>query len=262
MWPCVLAVAGSDSGAGAGIQADMKTCSALQVYAATAITAVTAQNTLSVKSVVPISAAMVRDQISMILDDFPVRAIKVGMLCNADIVGAVAEVLASHRQLPVVLDPVIVSSTGKALLDQQGLDRLIHELIPKVTLLTPNIQEAAVLLGWTEQQVLAESSLAIKSLQLLGAQSILLKGGHREGPECQDLLWSNGNLLPYSAPRINTHNNHGTGCTLSSAIAAYMAKGYSLNESVAKGKGYITSALKAADSLGYGMGAGPLQHFF
>ncbi len=261
-WPCVLSVAGSDSGAGAGVQADLKTCAALGVYAATAITAVTAQNTRGVRAVMPVSAAVVRQQMLAVLEDFPVRVIKLGMLCQRSIVVAVVAVLRAYRQIPVVLDPVLVSSTGKPLLDDGGVAVLLSELLPEVTLVTPNIQEAALLSGYSERQVLNQPEAVLEIIRARGAGAVLLKGGHRPGDVCEDLLLVADEILAFPARRIDTLNSHGTGCTLASAIAAGLAKGLPLADAVAVAKEYMSAALASADQLGYGAGAGPLQHFF
>ena len=261
-WPCVLSVAGSDSGAGAGIQADSKTCSALGAYAVTAITAITAQNSYQVSQVQPLSAQLVEAQMMAVLTDFPVAAIKLGMLCDADIVSAVVDVLKRYPQVPVVLDPVIVSTSGSELLSNAAISLMLSELMPRVCVITPNIQEAACLLNCSTEQVLMAPEQALQGLKRGGDQAVLLKGGHRQGSQCEDLLLCDSGLEAFSAERVQTRNSHGTGCTLSTAIAVHLAKGCCLSESVGRAKQYITGALKAADQLGYGHGAGPLQHFF
>ncbi len=261
-WPCMLSVAGSDSGAGAGIQADLKTGAALGVYVATAITAVTAQNTCRVSGVMPVSADMLHSQMLAVLEDFPIQAIKLGMLCRSELVAVVIELLGRYPHIPVVLDPVLVSSTGKPLLDKEGVRLLISELLPRVTLVTPNIREAAVITTLTEQQVIKQPADALKLIRNTGVDSVLLKGGHLPGDICEDLLLTDGQQYAFTEKRVDTKNTHGTGCTLSSAIAAGLASGMSCTDAVAKARGYITGALRSADQLGYGSGAGPLQHFF
>ncbi len=260
-WPCVLTVAGSDSGGGAGIQADLKTFAALSAYGLSAITAITAQNTQQVRAVFPVPAEIVGQQMSVVLEDFPVRAIKLGMLCNAEIVAEVGRQLENYPNLPVVLDPVLASSSGQQLLSTEGLQLMIEKLLPKVSLLTPNVDEVALLLGVSTETVLDNPEQCAQKILQLGCSAVLLKGGHRPGEQCEDLLLDGFESYSFSAPRVNTKNTHGTGCTLSAAIAASLAKGCSCSQAVGEAKKYLQSSLLAAKNLKFGTGYGPLQHF-
>ncbi len=258
---CVLAVAGSDSCAGAGVQADLKACAALGVYAATAITAITAQNSLGVEEVELVSSAMVGQQMRSVLSDLPVAVVKIGMLAAAEIVEAVATVLDAYPTLQVVLDPVMMSSSGRSLLDQAGRQVMLERLLPKTTVFTPNVLEAAALLGCSLDRVKREPEWAVRQLAGLGAVAVLLKGGHCHGESSEDLLWFDGKLRVYTAPRLSVRNSHGTGCTLASAIAAGLSKGKSVSESVAVAKRYLTESLATADRFDRGAGSGSLNHF-
>ncbi len=259
--PCVLAVSGSDSSAGAGLQADIKACAALGVYAATAITAITAQNSLGVAHVESVSPLMVQHQMLAVLQDLPVAVIKIGMLGQVSVVDSVCDVLERYSDLPVVLDPVLISSSGRELLDVPGKARMIERLFPRVTLLTPNVAEAACLAGVSQEEVDSEPEQVIRAVAKLGVGAVLLKGGHRSGEDCVDLLWLDGRLHRYSTPRLEVQNNHGTGCTLASAIAANLAKGMVLPDAISAAKGYLTRALAAADRFALGRGHGALNHF-
>ncbi|MFT5549267.1 MAG: hydroxymethylpyrimidine/phosphomethylpyrimidine kinase [Candidatus Azotimanducaceae bacterium] len=256
-----LTIAGSDSGGGAGIQADLKTFSALGVYGASVITAVTAQNTQAVTAVHDIPVDIVTKQIQAVLDDINVAAIKVGMLSSSEIILAVSEQL-SQSNIPVVLDPVMVSKSGDALLQQSAIESLKTKLLPIAFLLTPNLPEAATLLQCgvanNETAMQAQGEALIK----LGAKAVLMKGGHAKGDECVDLLIvRDGPITRFQSARINTKNTHGTGCTLSSAIAAHLAKGISLVESVHLSHNYLKQAIVSADQLQIGKGYGPVHHF-
>lgn len=255
-----LTIAGSDSSAGAGIQADLKTFSALGVYGCSVITAITAQNTQGVQAVEPISAPLVEQQLQAIFSDINIHAIKIGMLSNQ----AIMQVVVKHcvvQSIPVVLDPVMVSSSGTVLLDESALHTLKKELIPEVNLLTPNLLEAAAL---TNRKLASNTETMLdtaKALLDLGAHKVLLKGGHLEG-DCQDLFYDGSQLEWFNAPRIAARNTHGTGCTLSSAITASVAKGLPFVEAIAVAKHYITQAIKHADELVVGQGKGSLHHFY
>lgn len=263
-YPVVLSIAGSDSSGGAGIQADIKTCVALGVYGATAITAITAQNTMGVHSQLAITPQMVYDQIVAVVDDLSPSVIKIGMLSNCDIVEAVAEAL-SRCQAPIILDPVIVSSTGHRLLSLEAQEVIKQRLMPLSMLLTPNIPEMATLtnspLDTYEQRVQAANTLFG-----YGVQAILLKGGHDEGDTKSDILFtkpqSEIETTIFTAETISTHNTHGTGCTLSSAIAAFMARGCSMHEAITEAKRYITEAIKSGADVTVGHGIGPVNHGF
>ena len=260
MTAIALTIAGSDSGGGAGIQADLKTFSALGVYGASVITALTAQNTRTVARVQPAGPAMIAAQIATVFDDLDIRAVKLGMLGDGPAIRAVAEGLA-ERDLPVVLDPVMVAKSGDALLADDAIDGLRALLLPRATLLTPNLPEAARLTG--TPPALSRDQMRTQALALMqmGAQAVLLKGGHGQGPQCHDLLLTRHGATWLSAPRHATRNTHGTGCTLSAAIAAELAKGRSLQEAVAAAHRYLQGAIAAADSLTVGQGHGPVHHF-
>ena len=265
MTAIAVTIAGSDSGGGAGIQADLKTFSALGVYGASVITALTAQNTLGVQGVCDTPPGFVTAQIDSVFSDLPVNAVKIGMLSHADTIRAVADGLRRHApqhgMRPVVLDPVMVATSGDRLINEDAVATLRQELLPLATLLTPNMPEAAALLGEAVATSDAELELQGARLLALGPRAVLVKGGHGTGPESTDVLVSARGVQRFRAPRIHTRNTHGTGCTLSSAIAALMAKGAKLEEAVAGGKAYLTEALAAADQLQIGGGHGPVHHF-
>lgn len=260
MIPIALTIAGSDSGGGAGIQADLKTFSALGTYGASVITALTAQNTRAVTMVEPASPAMIAAQITAVFDDLAVRAVKLGMLGGPEAIATVAQGLAG-RAVPVVLDPVMVAKSGDRLLPQDALDALRGHLLPVATLLTPNLPEAADLLG--EDAARNEDAMIRQgqALRAMGAQAVLMKGGHASGAECVDLLITDAGVLRLTAPRIDTRNTHGTGCTLSAAVAARLAQGMALPEAVTRAHTYLQGAIKAADGLAVGSGHGPVHHF-
>lgn len=255
-----LSIAGSDSGGGAGIQADLKAFSALGVYGATAITAITAQNTRAVESVEPVSPAMIRAQIAAVFDDLAIGAVKVGMLGGPDAIAAVAAEL-DGRAAPVVLDPVMVAKSGDTLLPDAAIDALRRLMLPHATLLTPNLPEAARLLGCSEADDAAEMRRQGRALIGMGAGAVLMKDGHGAGEECRDLLVLPGGEEQLTAPRRETRNTHGTGCTLSAAIAALLARGRDLPGAVRGAHRYLQGAIAAADELAIGHGHGPVHHF-
>ncbi|MBO0752729.1 MAG: bifunctional hydroxymethylpyrimidine kinase/phosphomethylpyrimidine kinase [Bradyrhizobiaceae bacterium] len=259
--PIAVTIAGSDSGGGAGIQADLKTFSALGVYGASVITALTAQNTRSVTAVHPVPADFVAAQMDAVFSDLNVGAVKIGMLGDAGVIAAVAAALKRHRQTNVVLDPVMVATSGRRLLAADAVDALRRELMPCARVVTPNLPEAAALLDLEEAAdepaMLRQASLLIA----LGAGAVLIKGGHAGGPESTDLLATATASMRITAPRVATRNTHGTGCTLSAAIAAGLARGRELPDAVREAKEYTTGAIAAADRLSVGGGAGPLHHF-
>ena len=259
MTAIALTIAGSDSGGGAGIQADIKTFSALGVYGASVLTAVTAQNTRAVTAVAGLSPAMVRAQIEAVFDDLAVAAVKVGMLGDPAVIRAVADGLRG-RDLPVVLDPVMVAKSGDRLLTAEAIATLKDELLPLATVLTPNLPEAADLLSLTPAANLAARQAQGAALLALGPEWVLMKGGHDEGATCTDLLMGPQERT-LSAPRIDTRNTHGTGCTLSAAIAAGLAQGLAVPEAVARAHAYLHAAIAAADRLAVGAGHGPVHHF-
>jgi len=261
-YPRVLSIAGSDSGGGAGIQADLKTFSALGCFGMTAITALTAQNTCGVRSIHPIPPAMLRDQIDAVVEDIGVDAVKVGMLHSPEIVHTVALAIDRHALVHVVFDPVMVATSGAVLIDNTAVDVLVRELFPRVAVITPNLDEAALLVG---RALTSEHDMETAAADMLkmGAHAVLLKGGHLAGDTVSDLyLDARGARLWMRAPRIPSANTHGTGCTLSSAIAAYLAVGESLIESVQSARTYIRGALQNGSQVRTGQGSGPLNHGF
>ena len=257
--PIALTIAGSDSGGGAGIQADLKTFSALGVYGASVITAVTAQNTRAVTDVAPVPVPTVTAQIDAVLADLSVGAIKIGMLGGAETIAAVAGRLPGD--LPVVVDPVMVAKSGDALLDPDAVGALGAELLPRATLLTPNLPEAARLLGAAEARDAEEMAAQGRALLALGPGAVLMKGGHGTGPVCTDLLVTAEGTVWLEAARLATRNTHGTGCSLSSAVAAGLARGQELEAAVRAGHRWLQGALRAADRLAVGQGRGPVHHF-
>jgi hydroxymethylpyrimidine/phosphomethylpyrimidine kinase len=258
--PRALTIAGSDSGGGAGIQADLKTFSALGVYGMTAITAVTVQNTLGVSSFEALSPATVRDQITAVADDIGVDAAKTGMLASAEIVEAVADAIESTRVPNLVVDPVFVSKHGHALLASDAVDALRRRIIPRATLVTPNIPEASGLAG-VEVVDRDDMRKAAEAILALGAHAALIKGGHLDDVDAADLLVTvDGDERWLAEPRIDTPNTHGTGCTLSAAIAAHLARGDDLGTAVERGKAFVTGAIAA--SLAIGGGIGPVDQLW
>ncbi|RZU51982.1 hydroxymethylpyrimidine/phosphomethylpyrimidine kinase [Krasilnikovia cinnamomea] len=252
----VLTIAGSDSGAGAGIQADLKTFAALGTYGTSVVTAVTAQNTRAVLDVHAVPAAMVDGQLDAVLDDFEVAATKVGMLGTEEAAEAVARRARAGRLPNLVLDPVLTASTGRRL----GLVAAVDRLLPYVNVLTPNRAEAAALLG---RAALGPDEVAGAAAQLAaaGPGAVVVTGGDAEGGEVADLLWTNGGARTFAGPRVETTNQHGTGCTFSAAVAARLALGDEVGEAVGFAKGYVTRALAGGRDWTVGEGAGPLDHF-
>jgi hydroxymethylpyrimidine/phosphomethylpyrimidine kinase len=261
MTAIALTIAGSDSGGGAGIQADLKAFSALGVYGASVITAITAQNTCTVTAVQEVDTDVIAAQIEAVLGDLSVHAIKIGMLSSAQIISTVATHLKDFTG-PIVLDPVMVAKSGDLLLHNEAISTLISDLLPMATVLTPNLPEAAQLLGTKEATTSDQMIAQGKALLKLGPQSILLKGGHASGATCRDFLIKPTSVTELSAPRIATKNTHGTGCTLSSSIAAHLAKGNDLGTSVQAAHTYLQGAIIAADKLTIGAGHGPVHHFY
>ncbi|MCW5238506.1 bifunctional hydroxymethylpyrimidine kinase/phosphomethylpyrimidine kinase [Verminephrobacter eiseniae] len=256
----VLSIAGSDSGGGAGIQADLKTFSALGCYGMTAITAITAQNTCAVTGIHGIPPEMLKAQIDAVVQDIGVDAVKIGMLHSPAVVRVVADAIRSHRLPQVVLDPVMVTSSGDRLMAQETVGVLVQELFPLAVLITPNLDEAGWLLGRSIDGVPALEQAA-QDLLRLGARAVLLKGGHLPGAQVVDVLAVQGApLLCMQSPRIATHNGHGTGCTLSSAIAAHLALGRPLPQAVEQARSYILQAMAAGAQVTTGHGHGPLNH--
>jgi hydroxymethylpyrimidine/phosphomethylpyrimidine kinase len=265
MTPIAVTIAGSDSSGGAGIQADLKTFAALGVYGASAITALTAQNTKGVRAIYDVPADFIAAQIDAIFSDLAVGAVKIGMLSQVAAIQAVAEGLARHRARNIVLDPVMVATSGDRLLANDAIEVLRRELIPRALIVTPNLAEAAALTGANLARNEREMETQAREILALGPRAVLIKGGHAtnfgDGTDSVDLLIGQGEVVRLIAPRIATKNTHGTGCTLSSAIAAGLAKGRDLITAVQEAKAYVTAAIAAADQLTVGHGHGPLHHF-
>lgn len=259
--PIAVTIAGSDSGGGAGIQADLKTFSALGVYGASVITALTAQNTLGVTGIHDVPPEFVAAQMDAVFSDLAVDAVKIGMLSRPEVIETVASGLDRHRLSAVVLDPVMVAASGDRLLVPEAVDSLRRLLLPRALLITPNLPEAAALLDASPAHNVAEARAQATRLLAFGPKAVLVKGGHGEGPESVDVLLDAEGFVELRAPRVATRNTHGTGCTLSSAIAAGLAKGLSLREAVEAAKAYLTRAIGRADDLAIGRGHGPVHHF-
>ena len=261
MTAVALTIAGSDSSGGAGIQADLKTFAALGVYGASALAALTAQNTQGVTAIHDVPPDFITAQIDAVFADLDVGAVKIGMLSRAEAVEAVAVALERHRAHNIVLDPVMVATSGAALIASSAVAALKTRLIPRADVITPNLPEAAALLGASPARDEAEMEQQARALCDQGASAVLIKGGHGAGRESVDLLVSASGVVRFAAPRVLTRNTHGSGCTLSAAIAAGLAKGLTLEQSVREAKAYITAAIAGADSLNVGHGHGPLHHF-
>ncbi len=256
-----LTIAGSDSGGGAGIQADIKSFSANGVYAASIITALTAQNTLGVQAILDVPPEFICQQLDSVFGDLAIHAVKIGMLSQTKTIEVVAERLRQYQPGNIVLDPVMVATSGDSLLDPGAIEALSKRLIPLACVITPNLAEAAALLGaevaTTEPEMIAQAQALLR----LGAKAVLLKGGHGEGAESVDFLVIGSRILRLAAPRHATRNTHGTGCTLSAALAANLAKGEGLEDAAHAAKAYVTKAIAAADRLAIGHGNGPTHHF-
>lgn len=259
--PIAVTIAGSDSGGGAGIQADLKAFSANGVYGASIITALTAQNTRGVDAIHDVPPAFIAAQIDSVFSDLRVDAVKIGMLSQAAVIETVAAGLSRHGARRIVLDPVMVATSGDRLLADSAVEALRRVLIPRAALITPNLPEAAALLDTAIARTEADMAHQGRALLGLGAAAVLIKGGHGEGPEATDLLMSPEGTIRLATPRVPTRNTHGTGCTLSSAIAAGLAKGETLESAVRTAKAYVSAAIAAADRLGVGHGHGPTHHF-
>ena len=261
MTAIAVTVAGSDSSGGAGIQADLKTFAALGVYGASVITALTAQNTQGVRAIHDVPADFVAAQIDAVFSDLEVSTLKIGMLSQAAIIETVAKGLGRHRAQNIVLDPVMVATSGDRLLAADAVEALRQVLIPRALVVTPNLPEAAALTGASVARNEQEMEIQARELLALGARNVLIKGGHGSGDESVDLLVGEGDVLRLSARRVDTKHTHGTGCTLSSAIAAGLAKGLDLKAAAREAKAYVTAAIAGADTLHVGHGHGPLHHF-
>ena len=259
----VLTIAGSDSGGGAGIQADLKTISANRCYGMSVITALTAQNTLGVTAIHAVPVDFVAAQMDAVLSDIGADAVKIGMLFSPELIRTVADGLRRYGAKNIVLDPVMVAQSGDKLLQDEAVAAIKEHLIPLADLITPNLPEASVLL---DREILTEEDLAAAAVDLaaLGAGNVLIKGGHLESENSDDCLYlgAEGRLVTLAGERVVTRNNHGTGCTLSSAIAAYLARGEDMETAVRLGKDYITGAIQAGAAYEIGRGNGPVHHFF
>jgi hydroxymethylpyrimidine/phosphomethylpyrimidine kinase len=260
--PVAVTIAGSDSGGGAGIQADLKTFSALGVYGASVLTALTAQNTLGVQAIHDVPVTFIREQMNSVFTDLKVTAVKIGMLSQARIIETVAGGLDQAGLEAIVLDPVMVATSGDRLLSVDAVEALRDILMPRALVVTPNLHEAAVLTGLPVAQ--SEDAMRRQGEMLLerGARAVLVKGGHGDGRESVDVLVEPEGVTRYAGPRVETRNTHGTGCTLSAAIAAGLATGLTLRPAVKQAKDYLGGALAAAERLSVGAGAGPVHHFY
>lgn len=255
----ILTIAGSDCSGGAGIQADIKTISALGAYAASVITAITAQNTTGVQGVLPVTPEMVTAQIDAVMTDLRVDAVKIGMVNDPAIVRAIADGLRRHQPRIVVYDPVMVSTSGCRLMEEETVDIIKEELFPLSTLITPNLHEVSLLVDRPVKET-SEMEKAAEELALKHHTNVLVKGGHLEGGEMCDVLFADGHLSRFSDAKIETGNLHGTGCTLSSAIATFLGKGETLESAVQSAKTYLTEAIRQGADMEIGHGHGPVWH--
>jgi hydroxymethylpyrimidine/phosphomethylpyrimidine kinase len=261
-YPVVLSIAGSDSGGGAGIQADLKTMSALGCYGTTAITAVTAQNTLGVSGIHSISVEFVKAQIKAVMDDLKPSAIKIGMVQSAELAIGIASVLREYPGISVVFDPVMVATSGDRLIANDTEETFKQQLFPLAEIVTPNLAEAAIF-AKMEIHTIDDMKKAAVQIMQYGCNAVLIKGGHLKGPYLYDVyLDKNGDERIFRSTAINTVNTHGTGCSLSSAIASYIALGNDLNTSISKSKIYVQNAIEHGKDVKTGEGHGPLNHFF
>jgi hydroxymethylpyrimidine/phosphomethylpyrimidine kinase len=256
-----LTIAGSDSGGGAGIQADLKTFAACGCYGMSVVTALTAQNTLGVRGIHAVPPDFVAQQIDAVLEDIGVDAVKIGMLHSAEVIATVADRLRHHGVERIVVDPVMVATSGDRLLETAAVDALRTELLPLATIITPNAPEAAVLLDRDAVDSEAAAEDAARSLLALGPRAVLVKGGHLDGDAAVDVLATADTVWTFEAPRVETPNTHGTGCTLSSAICASLAAGWDIEQCIRIAKGYLTEAIVAGAGYTLGRGHGPVHHF-
>lgn len=260
MTAVAMTIAGSDSGGGAGIQADIKTFSALGVFATSVITAITAQNTRGVTAVEDLSPAIIGEQMRAVFNDIGVHAVKIGMVSRSETILTIAEELAVYSG-PIVLDPVMVATSGDRLLREDAIEALIAELVPRATIITPNLPEAALLTASPIAETRDEMVRQAEAILTAGASAVLIKGGHGHGTESIDLLVDGADVTTFSARRVETRNDHGTGCTLAAAITAGLASGLSLVDAVGNAKDYLQEALIAGKTLAVGGGHGPVHHF-
>ncbi|MEM9329993.1 MAG: bifunctional hydroxymethylpyrimidine kinase/phosphomethylpyrimidine kinase [Pseudomonadota bacterium] len=259
--PIALTIAGSDSSGGAGIQADLKSFSANRVYGASVITALTAQNTKGVSGIHDVPAEFIADQLDAVFSDLKVDAVKIGMLSQVAVIETVANALEKHKAKNIVLDPVMVATSGDMLLVEEAVEAVEKTLMPLADLVTPNLFESARLTGQPPAQNKNAMEEQGQALRAAGAQSVLVKGGHYEGSQSIDLLVTENGSTFYAAERIDTSNTHGTGCSLSSAIAAELAHGNALETAIGRAKKWLTGAIANSDQLEIGQGSGPVHHF-
>lgn len=261
-YPAVLTIAGSDSSGGAGIQADLKTFSALGCYGMSVITALTAQNTCGVRGIHSVPASFVKDQLQAVLEDVYPGAIKIGMVHNIELIETIAAALIQYPDIPVVFDPVMIATSGDRLIEENTVKSIIERLFPLATLITPNLDEGA-LLADTQIETVEQMLIAGKKIMALGCNALLLKGGHLKSPELTSILFDNHGLTKhYVSQKIDTKNTHGSGCTLSSAIACYLALGKALPDAIAAAQDYVHEAIDAGRNVITGKGNGPLNHFY
>lgn len=261
-YPVVLTIAGSDSSGGAGIQADLKTMSAIGVFGTSAITAITAQNTREVRDIQGIEPDIVRQQIEAVLDDLPCTTVKLGMLYSRATIETIADCLQRYPLRNIVLDPVMVSTSGCRLIEEEAISAVKTLLLPQATVITPNIPEAEILSGLAIDSE-KDMEKAANRLFQAGCRAVLVKGGHLKGAESCDILFMPDSVpVRYTSPRISTRNTHGTGCTFSSAIASYLALGHRLTDAVSLAKKYLTQALQTGADIAIGSGHGSVNHFF
>lgn len=261
-YPSVLTIAGFDGSGGAGIQADIKTFSALGCYATSVLTALPVQNTMGVRTIYPIPVQAVADQIRAILDDIFPGAIKIGMVHTPELVTTIVNTLAAYPKIPIVFDPVMVATSGHRLIENDTIAAIINTLLPVADIITPNMDEAGILADMPVKS-LDDMALAGNLIRSKGCRSLLLKGGHQQTATITSLFMSDdGNTHPFVTEKFVTNNTHGSGCTLSSAIAAYLSQGISLYEAVTLGQTYVFEAIKHGQDVQTGKGNGPLNHFF
>lgn len=263
MIPNVLTIAGSDSGGGAGVQADLKTMGALGVYGCSVLTALTAQNTRAVTAIHQVPSTFISTQLETVFEDISIHATKIGMLATSQVIRTVATALRSYSPPNIVLDPVMVATSGAPLLVPDAISALMQELIPLSKVLTPNLPEVSLLLDQPQPKTRSDMEAAGHKLKTLGCEWVLIKGGHLEQDQVSaDVLIGPHECTWLEAPRIQSKNTHGTGCTLSSAIAAYLAKGLDPTTAIRRAKGYVTQAITHSEQLSVGKGHGPVNHFY
>lgn len=261
-YPVVLTIAGSDSGGGAGIQADLKTISALGCYGTSAITAITAQNTMGITNLFELPVSVVTDQIKAVTEDIKPHAIKIGMIPNSALLQAIFDILSLYPEIPVILDPVMIATSGRRLVEQNTIELLKTVLIPITALVTPNLDEAAILANM-EISTVAQMKIAAHQILNFGGQAVLIKGGHLKGSKLYDVyLDKTGKEIVYENDTISSQNTHGTGCTLSAAIACFIARNMELPEAIKNAESYVHRAIYEGLDVKTGKGKGPLNHFY